>query len=260
VLSAPTANLAAPRQQPAAGFIQQMNDRLAELVAEHPGRLLALGTIDAFQGEQAAREVERVVQELGFGGIVVDCALGDCFLDAPEARPTLEAAAALGAVVFIHPVSPAGYTERLAQIGPTGVLLARGNETAASVLGLLRGGVFDALPELHAVIPAIGAAGLIFAAQADRELGREAGWQGSLPSEARKRLYIDTMGLDPYLIRFAVNLLGIEHVLFGTDWPIMPIANRDHVERALIAAGITAPGDQALILSGNALRLLGRNG
>lgn len=259
VLSAPTANLTAPGQQLAPGFIQHMNDRFAELVAEQPGRLLALGTIDAFQGDGAAREVERVVRQLGFGGIVVDCALGNRFLDAPEARPALEAAAELGAVVFIHPVSPAGYTERLAVLGPTGVLLARGAETAASILALLRSGVFDALPELRAVIPAIGAAGLIFAAQADREVGRESGWQGSLPSAARKRLYLDTMGLDPYLIRFAVELLGVEQVLFGTDWPIMPIAGRERVEQALVDAGVTTAHDQALILSGNTLRLLGRH-
>jgi predicted TIM-barrel fold metal-dependent hydrolase len=256
VMSAPTANLAAPRERLAPGFIQSMNDHFAELVAAHPGQLLALGTIDAFQGEAAGREVERVVNELGFGGIVVDCAQGDQFLDAPEAQPTLEAAAALRAVVFVHPVSPAGLTERLAALGPTGVLIARGTENAASILALLRSGVFDALPELKAVIPAIGAPVLIFAAQADREFGHEAGWRGSRPSETRKRLYLDTMGLDPALIRFAVALLGIEQVVFGTDWPIMPIAERSQVMQALIAAGITDASDRAAILSGNTLRLL----
>ena len=66
------------------------------------------------------------------------------------------------------------------------------------------------------------------------------------------------MGLDPALIRFAVDLLGVEHVIFGTDWPIMPIADRDQVLAALVAAGVTNRDDQAAILSGNLLRLLSR--
>jgi predicted TIM-barrel fold metal-dependent hydrolase len=255
VLSAPAALLAEPGKSISAPMMKRINDRFAELVTRYPMRLLALATIDAFQGDVAAREVERAIQELGLGGICVECAHGDRFLDAPEARPTLEAAAKLDVVVFVHPISPAGLTERLSRLGHTGTLLARGTENAASLLALLRSGILDKLPELHVVLPMIGAAVFLFAGIAEQDYGREEGWRGAAPRVLRQRLYVDTMGFDPATIRFAIDILGYEHVLVGSDWPIMPIAPRQQVDEVLAKLDLSDP-QRAAILGGNTVRLL----
>jgi predicted TIM-barrel fold metal-dependent hydrolase len=240
-----------------ASKIERINDRFAELVSIYPDHLFALATIDAFQGEVAAREAERAIQKLGLGGICVDCARGDRFLDAPEARPTLEAAAKLGVVVFVHPVSPVGLTERLSRLGHTGTLLARGTENAASLLALLRSGILDELPDLKVVLPMIGAAVFLFAGIAEQDYGREEGWRGISPRISRQRLYVDTMGFDPATIRFAIDLLGSEHVLVGSDWPIMPIASRKHVDEVMAKLDLTEQ-EIAAITGGNTARLLAR--
>ncbi len=255
VLSAPIASISQPGMSLPLVQIQRMNDRFADLVATHPYRLLGLATVDPFQGESAAREIERAITELGLGGICIDCSQGDYFLDQASVRPTLVAAAALGVPVFVHPVSPAGFTQRLRQIGHLGILLARGSETAASILALLRAGIFDELPTLQLVVPMISAAALMFAGILEPERGREEGWLGTTPSLARSNLYIDTMGFDPASIRFAVQLLGADHVVLGSDWPIRPITSRDQAETALIAAGL-ADTERAAILGANTLRLL----
>jgi predicted TIM-barrel fold metal-dependent hydrolase len=251
VLSAPGATIVSPGTALPLDLMRRINDEFASLVAGHPDRLLALATIDAFHGDAAAREVERAVRTLGLHGICVDCARGDLWLDAPEARPTFEMAAALGVAVFVHPVSPVHLTRRLARLGHTGVLLARGTETTASLLAFLQSGLFEALPSLRVVLPMIGAATFIFAGMAD---GQD-GWTGTPPSILRQRFYVDTMGFDPATIRFAVNLLGAEHVILGSDWPIMPITPLPRIERALVAAGLT-PEEQSDVLGENARRLL----
>jgi predicted TIM-barrel fold metal-dependent hydrolase len=255
VLSAPAAFLVGPGQSLPLTLMKRINDRFVELVSTYPEHLLALATIDAFQGEVSAREVERAIRMLRFGGICVDCARGDLFLDAPEARPALEAAAELGVTVFVHPISPPGLTERLSRLGQTGILLARGTETAASLLALLRSGILVELPGLKVVLPMIGAAGFLFAGIANLDYQREEGWWGEPPGIARQRLYVDTMGFDPASIRFAIELLGSDHVLAGSDWPIMPIAPRQQVEETLSTLEITE-SQTAAILSGNAMRLL----
>jgi predicted TIM-barrel fold metal-dependent hydrolase len=255
VLSVPSGLLVAPGQQLPRTLMERINDRFAELVAAYPERLLALATIDAFQGNAAAHEVERAIRTLGLGGICVDCAQGDRFLDVPEARPALEAASALGVAVFVHPVSPAGLTDRLARLGHTGILLARGTENAASLLALIRSGIFDELPDLKMVLPMIGAATFLFAGIADQEQGREEGWRGALPSLTRERLYVDTMGFDPAALRFAIELLGSGHVVLGSDWPIMPIASRQRVEETLAMLDLTED-QRAAIMGGNTIRLL----
>ncbi len=253
VLTAPGSVLLAPGEPLPISLMQRINDHFAELVAAYSGHLLALATIDAFHGDAAAREVKRAVQTLGIAGICVDCARGDRYLDAPEARPALETAAALGIPIFVHPVSPVGLTERLARLGHTGVLMARGTETAASVLALLRSGLLEKLPNLRIAIPMIAAATFLFAGIANQDYLGD-GWQGLPPAEIRKRLYVDTMGYDPASIRFAVELLGVEHVINGSDWPIMPITTRQQVEDTLTEVGLTG-GQQAAIMSDNVLRL-----
>lgn len=103
-------------------------------------------------------------------------------LSAPDARPVLETAAKLDIPIFVHPISPAGLTERLSRLGHTGILLARGTETAASLLSLLRSGVLDDLPDLKLVLPMIGAAVFLFAGIANQDYEREEGWQGDIAS------------------------------------------------------------------------------
>lgn len=156
----------------------------------------------------------------------------------------------------MHPVYPPGLTERLAYLGHAGILLARGTETAASLLALINNGIFDELPTLRLALPMIGAAVFLFAGMTDGDYQLEKGTsQGILPSTARQRLYVDTMGFDPPMIRFAVELLGAEHVLTGSDWPIMPIRTRHQIEEALTTAGLTDI-QLAAVLGGNVEQLL----
>jgi predicted TIM-barrel fold metal-dependent hydrolase len=256
VLSAPLSTLVGPGEEPPVALSARINDRFARLVADYPTRLLALAAIDPFGGDAAAREVERAVTSLGLGGICLDCARGERFLNAPECRPVLEAAASLGAPVFVHPVSPAGYTAHLAPHGQVGILMARGTEAAASVLSLVRDGVCDAFPSLIVVIPMMSASILLFAGMLDHEGGRDEP-PDPPPSAAIKRLYVDTMGFDPDTIRFAVATLGAGHVLVGSDWPITPIPTNTGVNYALDAAGLTA-AERDAVRGGNAFRLLRR--
>ena len=252
VLSAPLSTLVGPGEPPPVALTARINDRFAALVAAHPDRLLALASVDAFGGETAARELERAVGSLGLSGACLDCARGDRFLDAPESRPLLETAAQLGVPLFVHPVSPAGYTEHLGQHGQVGILMARGAEGAASILALARGGTLDTLPGLTLVMPMMSASVLLFAGMMDNEAAIEG---RPAPSAALKRLYVDTMGFNPDTIRFAVETLGSAQVVVGSDWPIMPIAARARVDDALHRAGLD-PRDQEAVRGGNAMRLL----
>jgi predicted TIM-barrel fold metal-dependent hydrolase len=82
--------------------IMAINDHVAELAARHPGRIIGLASVDAYDGDRAGREAERAIRDLKLRGVFVDCARGDALIDAPQARPTLEVAARLGVPVFAH--------------------------------------------------------------------------------------------------------------------------------------------------------------
>lgn len=255
VISAPSSTIVSPVEQLPLILMERINDQIATLVERYPERLSGLATIDAFQGKAAAREVVRAIKTLHLRGICVDCSQGGHYLDANEARPVLETAAELGITVFVHPVSPAGLTERLSHLGHTGIMLARGTENAASILSLLRSGILDKYPTLRIVLPMIGIAALFFSGIAEQEYRHTDNWKGSNPAELRKNLYIDTMGFDIPTLRFAIDLLGPEHVLIGSDWPIMPITTRRRVDELLAILKLTDE-QKAAILSGNTERLL----
>ena len=255
VISAPLSMLIGDGHAPD-GLVERVNERFAELIQAHPGRLLALATVDAFDGDAAAREVERAVVTLGLNGVCVDCADGERFLNVPECRPVLETVAKLGVPLFVHPVSPAGYADHLRQHGHIGVLMARGTEAAAGMYALLRGGILNSLPDLTIVMPLIAGTLLLFAGLLDQESERDGG-DPTGPSDLLRRLYVDTMGFNADVTRFTIEMLGADHVLAGSDWPVMPIVTRERATTMLDGLAISDE-ERAAILGGTARRLLSR--
>ncbi len=233
--------------------IRRINDQLAELVGKHPGRLYGLATVDAYSGEAGARELTRAVRELGLRGVFVASAKRDLFLDASRARPTLAAAAALGVPVFVHPITDSQLRKRFASYGRLGNTFNRGTINAAALIALLEGGIFDQLPTLRIVVTTLAIGGILLAGG----FGDGRGLRRDAPELSRRHVYIDTMGLNPVLIRSVVDLLGADHVLTGTDWPIFEeTLVPERLQAALTACGLDA-AEQQLVASGNALKLLG---
>ena len=254
VLSAPPAMVTPAGQRITPATVALVNEYLADVVAAHPGRLAGLATVDAFAGPAAVGAVAEVAAA-GFPGIVVDCAHQGLLLDAPQCRPALESAAAAGLTVFVHPVSPVALSAELAPLGRLGTSLARGTASAACLLALLVAGMPERLPGLRLVFPMLGAAGLHLAAAAPagERIAADA------PVDQRWHLYTDTMGFAPASIRFAVELLGADHVVAGSDWPVADrVADRDRVSWALDRAGLTRT-QQRWVAHDNAAALVGRS-
>jgi aminocarboxymuconate-semialdehyde decarboxylase len=196
--------------------------------------------------------VYRAARDLGLRGLFLNSAKGDTLLDAPEALPTLTAAAELGLPVFVHPVYPPALSRQLAPYGQLGILLARGTVNSAALVALLRSGRFAALPGLRVVVTTLALGGVLLAAA----LGDDES-QPPVAETLRRHVFIDTMGLHPASIRASVDVLGAGNVLLGTDWPIVNDAPiRARTLAALAAAGLSAQ-DQQAIAAGNVRRLLG---
>jgi aminocarboxymuconate-semialdehyde decarboxylase len=232
--------------------IMALNDDLAGLVARHPGRIHGLASVDAYDGDRSAREAERAIRDLGLRGLFVDCARGDLMIDAPQARPTLDVAATFGVPVFVHPVAPQPLTKQMAPYGPIGALFSRGSANSASLVALVEGGVFAQLPGLRVVVTALAMGGVAMAAGLSS--------QSLLPSGAvgvmREHVFIDTTILHPVSLRASVDLLGVDNVIAGSDWPINGGAFRGLLAGTMRDAGLS-DDEQSAIAAGNCLRLLG---
>jgi predicted TIM-barrel fold metal-dependent hydrolase len=253
VVNIPAQLIAGPDGRVPHETIAAMNDELAALVARYPGQVYGLASVDGYDGDVSAREAERAIRELGMHGIFMDCARGEVMIDAPQTRPTLEVAARLNVPVFVHPVAPQALTRQMAPYGVVGTLFARGTTNSASLIALVEGGVFSQLPGLRVVVTAIAFGGLAMAAALESESRLDSGTIAVL----RRNVWIDTMWPQPALIRAAIDLLGHDHVIAGSDWPIADNGSvPGGLAQAMQRAGIS-DDQQRAIAADNCRRLLG---
>lgn len=123
-----------------------LNDHIAECVRAHPKRFVGLGTVPMQSAELAIPEIERCVKELGLVGIEIGTNILDKNLHEPEFFPVFEAAAELGATLFVHPWNMMAF-ERLKKYWLPW-LVSMPAETSAAICSFVFGGIFERLPAL----------------------------------------------------------------------------------------------------------------
>ncbi len=80
------------------------------------------------------------------------------------------------------------------------------------------------------------------------------GWRGVRDVLDCPNVLVDTSGAQPHagLVDYAVDLLGAERVVFGSDWPIRDFG----AQRARVEGGNLTPAQRDLVLGGNMERVL----
>jgi aminocarboxymuconate-semialdehyde decarboxylase len=233
-----------------------INDGIAAYVAAKPDRFVALGTVPMLDGNEAARELERCMTQLGFKGVQILTNVAGKELSDPAFAPFWKKAEALGAVVLIH---PNGFTEarRFSRFYFNNVI---GNplETTIALHYLIFDGVLERHPDLKII--AVHGAGFLgaYPGRIDHAWGARGDAKGELPkppSTYLKKIYVDTVVFTTEQLAALIATFGIDHVLMGTDYPY-DMAEYDPLQH-LAATKSLDHAARAAIAGGNARRLLG---
>jgi len=203
-----------------------LNDHIASVCRDFPGRFIGLGTVPMQSPDLAVRELERCMSELGMAGIEIgshiDAPGGEKInLSAPGIFPLFEAAAELGAAVFVHPWDMMGAQEMPKYWLPW--LVGMPAETSRAICSMIFGGVFERLPDLRTCF-AHGGGSFPFT------IGRiEHGFNvrpdlcctdcSVNPREYLGRFWVDSLVHDPEALRFLIDLLGEDRIALGSDYP-----------------------------------------
>lgn len=236
-----------------------VNDFLAGLIAEHPDRYAGFAALPLQDGEAAAKELERAVRQLGLRGALVNAHTQGRYLDDPSLRVVWEYAEGLDVPLYLHPAngfdSPhilSGHPEL------TGPMWSWGTDTSTHALRLIFGGVFDDFPDAKLLLGHMGE-GLPYAlwrldSRWDFHNHHGIELKRGRPSEyLRHNLYITTSGVcDAPPLMCALQALGADHVLFGTDYPFEDMATAT----AFLANAPISQADRAKISHLNAEKLL----
>jgi hypothetical protein len=235
----------------------ETNDAIAEIVAGHPDRFQGFATLALPDPRAAARELERAVTGLGLQGALLFGRTGERNLDHADNWPIFEVAQALRAPLYIHPQMPQPRVRDALYSGfgdaADAAFASHGigwhYETGVQFLRLALAGVFDRFPDLRILLGHWGEVVLFYLDRADA-LAAGAGLGRTFSEYAREHAYVTAGGVysERYL-RWAVEVVGVERVLFATDYPYRP-GPEGGVEHFLRGAGLE-PADAAMIASGN---------
>jgi uncharacterized protein len=267
VLSLSSAGLDQLDRAPAAALARATNDALAAAVRAHPDRFAAFATLALQEPEDAARELDRCVNDLGFKGLVAMGTVNGLFLDDARFTPVFDAAHSLDVPIYLHPGLPpqpvldAYYSGLPGTVGRD--LAAAGwgfhAETGLHCLRLMLSGLFDRFPKLKIIIGHMGEHLPYNIARSDWTFARSARRGGTLPFKRtvleyfREHFYLTTSGyftVPPLLC--ALQVIGADRVLFSVDYPL---AHNAEAKEFLDALPV-GPEDLEKIAHRNAERLL----
>lgn len=263
-LNAPAVQ-AIPDPGRAVEIARRANDFLAAEVQKRPERFQGLAALALQDPDEAARELQRCVRELGFKGALVNGfsqvrdAQSMVYLDDARYRGFWAEVEKLDVPFYLHPRNPLPSAAQIYEghpwlLGPT---WAFGQETAVHALRLMASGLFDAHPRLQIVLGHLGE-GLPYSIW--RVDNRNA-WTGQPPRYPAKRklgeyfqqnFHLTTSGnFRTQTLIDAMLEVGADRIMFSTDWPF---ENIDHAARWFDTAAISED-DRRKIGRGNAIRL-----
>ncbi len=259
--------------------LRSFHDWLAETVREHSPRLAAYAYTNPFGGDELLAQTAQTVRDGGFVGLIINTSVKGEYLDSPRADAFFDMAAELDKPVFLHPpAEPVGsdsiHDFRLVeQVG-------RFMDVTVGLAALVFDGRLEQHPDLKLIAATAGGAISLLAARMDSAYAPRH-WQGGgppgggppgggpaagrppmaqytnkisePPSTYLRRVYVDTANSSVPGHLANLELMGADHLLFGTDSP--PLATPLEEAIAMVQQLPVSPDRRQDILEANARRL-----
>jgi aminocarboxymuconate-semialdehyde decarboxylase len=252
-LSTPNIFFADEGRQPEVARI--INDSYAELIARHPERFKGFASIPMDAPDESISELHRAIDELKMNGVILLSNIRGRALTAPAYRPFFEEANRMKLCIFLHPMIPANpesYNEYV--LGP---LVAFPFDTTLAVARMCYAGMLHQFPDIRWIIGHAGGALPYLMERLDngyRDFAECRVNIDQLPSVYLKKLYYDTVTFSPYTLRMVRDLVGVDHMVMGSDYPHL----LGSIERAVTSIeDLHIPDhEKQKIFSGTALEIL----
>jgi aminocarboxymuconate-semialdehyde decarboxylase len=223
----------------------RQNEALAAMTGP---RVATLGTVDPEQPD----ELRELMADGRLGGVELPASVGGRYLGDERFRDFWAAAEETGALVFVHPTTR-GFSDPVFDEHYLWNTVGNPFETTITAAQLALGGVLDEHPAAKVLLAHGGGAVLALRGRLAHEQTFHPPGRDVLA--ALRRFYYDTVVHDVDVLRDLVAFAGADHVLCGSDYPFDMGTDRP----AEIVRAVSLPeNDEAAILAGNALRLLGQ--
>jgi aminocarboxymuconate-semialdehyde decarboxylase len=224
---------------------RSVNDAFAAIKERHPDRIRALASVPLGTGDEVP-ELERSVHKLGLDGLIVGTNVGGKPLDDPAFEAFWARADELALPVLIHPMTPmagARHMDGHALVPMVGFPF----DTTLAFARLMWTGFLDRHPRLKLI--ALHAGGALPFLAGRLEIGADAYAENRTvelrPQQYLRRIFYDTVSYHPPALRLLAETVGVDRILFGTDYPHV-IGDPARVIASLETAGFSEEEQEAI--------------
>lgn len=208
---------------------REANDYLAGAIKRHPTRFAGFASLPIQAPDEAAKELERCVRQLGFKGANINGHTRGRYPDDKFFSPILACAEALDVPLYLHPTVPhkpvadalyGGFSQQV-----TGALASAGwgwhIETAIHLLRIILGGVFDRHPNLQVVVGHMGEAIPFMLPRLNRNLSPQlTKLERPVGDYLRQNVHYTFGGFNftPTFLNLLLEI-GVDRIMFSIDYP-----------------------------------------
>ena len=253
VLSIPSPSTYFLEPQAADTLSRQVNEDLSELCREYPGRFEALAALPMHDTDRALAVLDHALDALGMAGVMILTNIDGVPLDHESFEPFWAAADEKGLLVYVHPTVPdAEHLDDFALAIGVGFL----GDTNLALARLAYSGVFERYPRIRWVFSHLGGTIPFMLPRLDnyyRQFPECRERAPRMPSEYIKSLTFDTASSHRPAIKCAVDTLGLDRLVFGSDYPHVPGGVGPFIEAF---TDVTGGRDGDEVMAGRARRLL----
>jgi aminocarboxymuconate-semialdehyde decarboxylase len=254
-LTTPFVHWAAPSR--GAELARLVNDAMIDAHTAHPDRFVGCATLPLQAPELAVAELDRLAGSRAIRGAYMPTSFAGKELSDPSLFPIYAKCEALNLPILLHPDQAAAAmgATRLQKFYLSNII---GNplDTTIAVSHLVFGGVMDRFPRLDIVLPHAGGAVPYIAGrlQHGQTVRPELHGVAQRPfMEYLRRFHYDAITHSPQLLRFLIDLVGVDRVMLGSDYCFDMGYERP---RDVIEALKLSRVERERVLTGNAARVL----
>jgi aminocarboxymuconate-semialdehyde decarboxylase len=234
------------------------NDALTAMANEKTGRILPVASVPLQAPELAVDELRRAAETLGHRMVVVGSNIDGIELDDPALEPFWAEAERLSIAVFVHPILGT-VTGQLPMDGyRLNLSLGMVTDTTIAASRVICAGLIDRYPTLRMSFAHLGGLLPFVGDRIDYFLRNQPG--ASVRAEGYfndylGRFWYDAVCYSERMLAAALNWVGADRLMFGTDSPFMGDSTTD-IKAVIDASPHLGDAERAAIYDGNALAFL----
>ena len=239
------------------------NTAMAERVKESGGRLHGLGVVPPQGTPAVRREIDRCLDELGFGGLQLSAHYGDLYLDDEAFAPFFEYLNERNVTCYVHHTPLPVQYDTLTDYTNLRRLYGRCVDQATAIGRELFSGFFTKYPHVKLVHSMLGGGFFAYVnlwfpkkPKVKEAMSRFNDDNDLVVSQLKNNIYFEMSHAQPWgkdQLECAVKTLGADHILFGSSFPVRPVWLLEGA--AFVNALEITDEEKALILHKNAERL-----